>query len=233
MGVKILVVGFPRSGTTLTHRICKRHPQVAGMFNEEHILRSRSSRRFQFVTADYLYKKYPRFKLNYGEKMIYEKDIVGKKKFSNITIVDYCKQWNKLFKKDARIVQIVRHPFDSWNSILKKKYIKRGEQSEIPRMLELYITYVPKYTEEIASLKNCLTIKYENLISNSEEVIRMIYNHCGLDSSHNFLERMRVSRVFNYRKRGFGLKRVDPRLAKVIETFNKFSGPKYHLGDLP
>jgi hypothetical protein len=102
---------------------------------------------------------------------------------------------------------------------------------EVPRMMEDYLTYIPKYTEEISKMKDCLTIKYENLILNFKEVIAIIHNHCGLEF-FDYSERPRISRVFSYRKKGFKLK-VDLRLDKVIDVFNKFDGPEYKLGDLP
>jgi len=230
LGVKVLVVGFPRSGTTLTYRTCKKHPQMAGMFNEEHIIRSRSSSRFQFTTKNYLCNKYPKFKLNHGDKLIYEKRVIGKRHLSNITVVEYCEKWNELFGSDARIIQIVRHPLDSWNSIIKMKYRKRGKMKQIPRMIDEYITYIPKYTEMIADLKSCLTIKYENMVSNFKEISARIYEHCNLDP-FNYSEPMRVGRIFNHRKNGFILKRVDSRFNDVIKVFNKFDGPVYEIGD--
>lgn len=229
MGVKILVVGFPRSGTTLTYRVCKKHPQVAGMFNEEHILRSRSLPGFRFVNKQYLYNRYPKFKLNYGEKLIYEKGVLGKRHISNVTVVDYCKQWNKTFGKDSRIIQIVRHPFDSWNSIIRFKYRSRRIEKEIPRMFDQYLKCIPNYTQEISELKTCLTIKYENLVLNFKEITANIYKHCNLDP-FNYSEVVRTGRAFNYKRNGFGLK-VDSRLNKVIDVFNRFDGPKYELGD--
>lgn len=40
--MKILVVGFPRSGTTLTYRIFKTHPQVEEMNFEKYVLLNKS-----------------------------------------------------------------------------------------------------------------------------------------------------------------------------------------------
>ena len=109
--MKILVVGFPRSGTTLTYRIFKTHPQVEKMVFEKRLLLNR-----------HLMKSFTPGK-NCGEKVIYEKRVIGKIGISTYNIVDYCKDWNKLFKDEARIVQIIRHPLHSLNSlaISKKK----------------------------------------------------------------------------------------------------------------
>ena len=231
MKVKILVVGFPRSGTTLTYRVCKKHPQMSGMFNERHILRGKSLPGFQFINKKQIYNRHLKFNLNHGEKIIYEKGVLGKRHLSKVTVVDYCRQWNKTFGKESKIIQVVRHPFDSWNSIIRFKYRTRRKEDQIPRMFEEYLKYIPKYTEAISKLDRCLTIKYENLVLNFKEVVAIIHEHCGLDP-FNYSEVPRTGRAFNYRRNGFKLE-ADPRLSEVIDVFNKFDGPEYKLGDLP
>ena len=37
--MKILIIGFPRSGTSLMHRIIKSHPEVKKMFFETNMLK--------------------------------------------------------------------------------------------------------------------------------------------------------------------------------------------------
>jgi hypothetical protein len=210
--MKILVVGFPRSGTTLTYRIFETHPQVEEMNFEKYILLNKSL--MKSFTAGIIC----------GGKVTYEKRVLGKIGKSTYTIVDYCQDWNKLFKDEARIVQIIRHPLDSLNSlVISKKRFKRGPSAA--RVYKEYLNYMATYTLDIDSLYNCLTIKYENLITNPEKIIKKLYEHCGLDPI-KFKEKMKTKRVFNYKHKDFLLE-WDDRLEEVIDSFNLIKGIKY------
>ena len=210
--MKILVVGFPRSGTTLTYRIFKTHPQVEEMNFEKYVLLNKR-----------LIKSFTPGRIC-GGKITYEKRVLGKIGKSTYTVVDYCNDWNKLFKDEARIIQIIRYPLDSLNSLfISKKRFKRGPSAE--NVYKEYLVYIPKYTAEIASIKNCLTIKYEDLVMNPDKIIKKLYNHCELDQV-KFKEKMKTKRVFNYKDKDFLLE-WDDRLEEVIDSFNLIEGIKY------
>ena len=112
--MKILVIGFPRSGTTMMQRIIRQHPDVKKVFFETNLMKLIGTEK-----ENLLNKKFPQGK-NIGEKVIYEKEVMGKATNDAPTPVDYCKMWNKGFKNEARIIQIIRHPYDVWNSLLIK-----------------------------------------------------------------------------------------------------------------
>jgi hypothetical protein len=234
--MKILVIGFPRSGTTLMHGTIERHPQMEQMFFETNMMK-----RIGTQKVNTLNQVFPKGK-NSGEKVIYEKDIMGKKGSGAPTPVEYCKLWNKRFKGEARIIQIVRHPYDVWNSILIKKYVRRDIKDAIIKMEKIYFEFVPTYFTNIARLKNCLTVKYEDIVSNSEIVIPKIYEHCGLDSTHFPKEQMRSGRLFAYKRIGFKIheprlkdqkdrfmKIMSDNIEECLEVLNKFPGPEYEI----
>ena len=135
---KILIIGFPRSGTSLMYRIIKQHPEVRKMFFEANMLKRVGTDSENTLNHFFTIRE------TVGEKIIYEKDRMGKLSTSP-TPVDYCKMWNKRFKKGARIIQIIRHPYDVWNSLIMKKYVNRNIKHSIPRMTEKYFDFIPIY----------------------------------------------------------------------------------------
>lgn len=232
--MKILVIAFPRSGTTLLFRTIQQHPQMKGMVFEGNVLKKSGEKHMM-----YLNRTFPKGK-NIGEKVIYEKDIIGKKNSNSLTPVDYCELWNNKFKDESRIIQIIRHPYDSWNSLLLKKYASRHIESSIPRMLKAYFDFVPIYFNMISKFENCLTIKYEDLISNSNRIIKKIYTHCDLNSSFRTKEEMRQGRLFAYKRNGLAIhlpkfkkqKTVFMRIFQeniedCLKILNRFPGPEY------
>ena len=218
--MKILVVGFPRSGTSLTHRIFAKHPEVKGMLFEKWALK-------QGATKKELIGKYPMFRNTCGEKTIWEKRVTGKIGKTNENIIDYCLKWNDWFKDEARIIQIVRHPFDSLNSlVISKKRFPRGPSFKT--VYPEYLNNASRFIDGIKSIPNCMTIKYEDLISNPEPMIKKMYKHCNIDENHKHQEKMKTGRIFNYKEKDF-LFKYDDRLKNIIDTFNKIKGVKYEL----
>lgn len=232
--MKILVIAFPRSGTTLIYRTIKKHPQMKEMIFERNVLKKTGN-----VHKNYLNRTFSKGK-NIGEKVIYERDRMGKKNTNAPTPVDYCELWNNRFKDESRIIQIIRHPYDCWNSLLLKKYAARHIEHSIPRMLKAYFDFIPTYFNTISKFENCLTIKYEDLISNSDELIENIYTYCSLDPLFKSKEIMRQGRLFAYKRQGLAIhsprfekqktafmKILEENIEDCLKILNKFPGPEY------
>jgi len=217
--MKILVVGFPRSGTSLSHRIFAKHPEVKGMLFEKWVLK-------QGATKKELIRKYPMFKYTCGEKVIWEKRVTGKIGKTDQNIIDYCLKWNEWFKDEARIIQIIRHPFDSLNSlVLSKKRFPRGPSFKT--IYPEYLNNASRFINGIKSIPNCMTIKYENLISKPEKMIKKMYKYCNIDTNHKHPEVMKKGRIFNYKDKEF-LFEYDDRLQNIIDKLNEIEGMIYH-----
>jgi hypothetical protein len=214
--MKILVVGFPRSGTSLTYRIFDKHPEIKRMFFETFIIRNRKKK-----NLINLYKQFAPG-VGCGEKIIYTKPVIGKE--GSLSAIEYCERWNNYFKSEARIIQPVRHPIDSWNSMLKNS-VHRKKKDFMERLYHLYFKTIPKYTEIINSFPNCFTFKYENLVMNRDDVVRQLYLFCNL-SPFKFNERMKKGRVFSSQKLPF--KDIE-KMQEALDIFNQFEGPKYEL----
>ena len=214
---KILVVGFPRSGTSLTNRIFNRHPDVSKMLFEKWLLKHVASKRD-------IPKIYPKMVGDtYGEKVIWGKRTTGKN--TNQTIYEYCLKWNEMFGVEAKIIQIIRHPYDTLNSLVtSKRRLPRGPRFE--KNYSEYVKFASVFVDQIMKIPNCLTIKYENLISNLDEMTSMMYTHCEIDPTHTHAEKMKSDRIFNYKQKEF-LFNYNKELRKVIDMFNKVNGIKY------
>jgi hypothetical protein len=216
--MKILVVGFPRSGTSMTNRIFASNPDVKKMFFEKWMLK-------RGETKQELMQKHPVFNNTCGEKVIWAKRVTGKIGTSNESIVDYCHKWNRFFGKEARIIQIVRHPYDSLNSlVISKKRFPRGPVFKAN--YHEYQNYALQFFKGIHEIDNCFTIKYEDLITNPEVNIRRMYEHCNINPDHKIREKMKVGRVFNYKEKDF-LFEYNDKLKEIIDLLNTFEGVKY------
>jgi hypothetical protein len=224
MKSRILVVGFPRSGTTLTYSIFKNHPEVGVFLFEKWLLN-------KCKTVEGAEKKHPFFRNQTkacGAKVIYAKQVIGKLGKSTQTVVDYCEKWNRFFGDQSRIVQIVRHPCDSLNSLVQsKKRLPRGPVFE--SVYEQYLKFIPDYTLQIAELPNVFTFKYEDLILNHKETLKKILEHCGLDTNYTYPKRIKTEKALNHQVHGNFLFKYNPRLKDAVEKFNRLPGIKYNL----
>lgn len=212
--MKILVVGFPRSGTSLTYRVFDKHPKIQKMFFETFIIRNHKKK-----NLINLYKQFAPG-IGCGEKVIYTKPVIGKP--GSMTAIEYCEKWNSYFKGEARIIQPIRHPIDSWNSMLKNS-VHRKRRDVMDRLYNLYFKTIPKYTEIINSFSNCFTFKYENLVMNRDSVTEQLYSFCNLSPFH-FDENMKRGRVFSNKKLPF---KEHEQMREALNIFNRFDGPEY------
>ncbi len=231
--MKALIIAWPRSGTSLSLRIFKKHPQIERTYFETKLLRKFPNEK-RLVN---LHKPFGKGR-NCAEKIIYEGATFGSK--TDHTPQMYCERWNQFFGQEAKIIQIIRHPKDVWNSLILKLYIKRNWEHMIPAKVEHYFDSFGKTLNDIDKHDNTLTIKYEDLILNLSEMTKKVYAFCGLDK-YKFTEKMRIKRVFLYKEIGmridtdFRVKKYRDdfnkifykRLPEMIDTLNQFPGIEY------
>jgi len=244
--MKILIVGFGRSGTTLLMEFVGLHPQVRRMFDERNMIFGRTKEEL-FRLREFRDRKnrVERVRANletdtWGEKIIF----VGKSNLPSLYIKyetieamkHYCKKWNEFFLPDAKIIFIVRHPLDVIPSILRrrKKWAAVDRQEQVKQHFEV----MPKAIKFAKTLSNCLFIKFEDLTSNPVETLIKVFDFCSLDSSHNLVKRitetnqlqrpytsLNPSRAFVYRRKG---RRTNYKgLDKLLEVLNKIEGVRY------
>jgi len=220
--MKILVIGFQRSGTTLLRRMIQAHPDVRKIFHETFFVSKLKTKKNMEDTISFDIDA-----LNWGEKIPYYSKVRR-----DMTATEYCNRWFRLFGKEARVVHIIRHPIDVALSTQKKIGLK-----DINRPLSFYRKSVRKTTEEITGRKYVLNVKYEELLQYPQEVMERIFEFCGLRTDVNIESRMTrtkkakykkidPSRAFVYLKRTLPMITID--LAKDMTIINKLTqGPKY------
>jgi hypothetical protein len=225
--MKILIIGFGRSGTTLTYRTFRRHKQVQKAFLESCYV--------ALYSKEKLMKKFPVFNEGFicAEKINYSGDRISKPKFVlEMTPHEYCQRWIQYFGDEARIVQVIRHPLDTLTSLIIKrgrkmkarKNLKEIEIEDIPLKIRDnlendYFNAIPKYPQLIASLQQTITFKYEDLLLNTQPTLNKIFKFCGLDVGS--CENLRKDRAFNYKKSKF---QVDRPIENIINVFNSIAG---------
>jgi len=223
--MRIFITGFQRSGTTLLRHVINNHPNVNRIFHESSLLNKSENCKLN------IQKKIKPINIDkdtWGEKLPWFSP--SKVKRYKGSIIAYCKQWNSLFLPKAKIIQIVRNPYDVLNS--NKKTFKISYRNTFRLM-----NYFPKIIPIIDDLPNCITIKFEKLVSDQFNTIKELYKFLNLDYSDDI-----INDVINYKYRKFN--KINPDRAfsyneddldvfkkfnfkNIINTLNKFNGPIY------
>jgi len=175
---KILIIGFRHSGTTMLMQLLRAHPQVGWIEFEESYIEFDKPKEWVLMMAK---KKVENLKkYAWGEKIpwaLRENDRYGERAIS------FSKKWLKYFRKDARVLQILRHPIDvglsgrPGNNVGKKevKYMKSS---------------IPKVIEFINSNGRCATVVYEDLITNPEIHLSNIFRFLKLNDDKKIVKKI-------------------------------------------
>lgn len=151
--MKILVIGFQRSGTTLTRKLIEAHPDVSEIFHEKRILNKPKK------LAEIEYKIW-------GDKVPWN-SMTGNE------IIDYANRWAKKFNGDYRIIHVMRNPEGAARSNIRLGWLggfnlaKRIEES------------VKKVHNKLKHL-NYKAFRLEDLTAGPKAVLSDVYNFCEL-----------------------------------------------------
>ena len=181
--MRILVVGFGRSGTSLLRRLIQAHPNVQKMYHETGLM---GRANWKVI----LERNHIRLNGNWGEKIPFYFRRPKKGGFGG-TILDYCKEWNRRFLPEARVILIVRHPMDVAISAGKRWAHTTTKAMEKQKKL------LPIVINGICKLPNSMIVKYEDLLLDTEKSLARVYKFCKLDPSY-------VSKGFNEDRTRFG-----------------------------
>jgi len=165
--IKIFVTGFQHSGTTMLMQLLNAHPQVGKIENEEGYVEFNKSRQWVLMHASRSVQNLK--KHAWGEKIPWgtkNKDVDGKRAIIMI------KRWMKLFKHQARVLHLVRHPIDV---ALSGGHIQVGE-----RNWKFITTTVPIVIDFINKHPRCATVVYEDLLLDPHTHLREMFKWLGL-----------------------------------------------------
>jgi len=177
--MKILVIGYQRSGTTLLRRLIGLHPDVVSMIHEKKILRHGKNKKEVLNYVKKISKKCEADN-NWGEKVPF---------YGNASILSYCKKWIKIFGDEARIVHIVRHPVDVAISNVK---MKRSPARSVDKAINLYEKVYPNLlhqAEESDELKKkTIVVSFETLVTDPKKTMKKIFAFCKLRNDEKVID---------------------------------------------
>lgn len=191
----ILVLGMPRSGTTLVEQILGSHNAITAG-GEQIFFQNILKNNFDFENQEKFQKE---FLNSYSEI----KDSIGKSYIDRLKNIDDKKivtdklPFNFLYIgffltifKDIKIIHVKRDALDNCFSIFKNFFAENinfaYDQKELAEYYNLYenmmIVWERIFNEKI------YTIHYEKLVSDKENEIKKLLNYCNLDWDKNCLE---------------------------------------------
>jgi len=174
--MKILVIGFQRSGTTLLRRLFNIHPDIVCMLHEKKVLKNK-------INIETLLKgKTTKFGVDinqtWGEKVPWFTK-------SGSDIVRYTKEWLSIFESDARIIHVTRHPQDVANSNYKTFKVKNKKQTMSNQEASL-----KRIRKEFSYDKRYMEITFEELVTEPRRVLTELFKFCKLDHSKKTIDKI-------------------------------------------
>jgi Flp pilus assembly protein TadD len=176
----ILVVGMPRSGTTLMEQILASHPQMAGA-GEVHFWEEQG-RAFLQAANPQLGADLRAVALAYQTRL--QRDCPGAARIVDKMPFNF--RWAPLVHlafPNARIIHCRRHPADTCLSIMSANLAESETFTTVREDLVVYYRQYQRVTAHARSLlptASWMDVHYEQLVQNPEQVIRAVLAFCGL-----------------------------------------------------
>lgn len=183
--MKILVIGFQRSGTTLLRRLMGLHPDIHCMLHETRFLKKKHLQNMKAISKfvkNYRAKGYHWYTgkdpitETWGEKVPWYGN--GK------SILSYGTKWLKMFGDEARIVHIVRHPVDAALSNVRLRWAPN-----VKAVVREYGKSVRKVVRAFDSEK-CLVITFEDLLLNPADTLKEIFQFCDVSTLDEIINKI-------------------------------------------
>jgi hypothetical protein len=230
MKSRILVTGFQRSGTTLLRRLLCQHPDVDYIIHEGRLIQKANSK----VALTNMARSIAH---EQGHDIDTKRGVWGDKvpfPAGRPGPVEYYRKWMKMFGRSARVVLIVRHPYDVAVSS------KRTFDQSAEKIIKAYAAVMPRVMRE-ALRDNVLIIKFEELLASPIPEMKRVLKYCKLNHSDDVVRKMAASGKEELRyfdgiesSRAFAYKagKVPPcpcNLFPAIGLLNQVPGPPYEL----
>jgi tetratricopeptide (TPR) repeat protein len=178
----LLIVGMPRSGTTVVEQILSRHPEIAGGGEQPFWFRRASA--YGTLEATYL-------RPDSGQALAREYLAVlrgiapsAARVTDKLPFNMLCVGLIHLLLPKARIIQCRRHPVDTCLSIYFTHFHQTiAFSSDRPSLVAAYRQYMRLMDHWRSALPatRCLDVDYEELVSDREAVTRRLIDFAGLE----------------------------------------------------
>jgi len=180
---KIIICGFPHSGTTILKSIMGHIDDVEEIYNETDTISLQSKSKFVLCKWPFISKGYH-------------------------TTVDSVTKDNFFMKKnydDYIKIFIIRNPLFVFSS-LNKRY---SYNIPLNHSIDVYINTIKqfvKYTNE--PQKNIYTIKYEDMFDNNFQLLKTLFNTIGINYNDNIFNNDNYTNILHTQ---FQLSKVKPK----------------------
>lgn len=231
----ILIVGLPRSGSTLLEQILSSHSKVEGTFELRDLSKTTRSLpefrqkgiRYPTNITQVEQSRYKELGAEYIERTRrYRSDLpyFTDKNPNNFMHIGFL----GLTLPNAKVINAKRHPLDSCFGSFKQLFA--SGQSFTYDMIELgeyYLQYqrVMDHWHEVMPGK-VLDVQYEDVVADTENQIRRILDHCGLNFEESCLNFHQSDRAV---KTASSEQVRQPIYASSVHTWRHY---EEHLGDL-
>jgi len=216
----IFITGFERSGTTLLRRLLRQHKDIVEVFHENAFLSKEN-----YINEIKSVLEHDPYLCNWGEKIPYYslKATKGDK-----PIKEYVNEWVRASNEDYRIIHILRNPIDVAISG-KRTFGKDLKRTLINHDKSVYD--LMKFLED----KKSMNVKYEELVLNTDLILKNIFKFCGLSYDENeirlisnskrdklrYFDGVEKSRAFAYKNDELYKEILDIKEVNVFETAKK------------
>lgn len=157
--------------------LIRAHPQVGWIEFEESYIEYDKPKEWILMMAK---KKVPSLKeYVWGEKIPWgrENDKDAER------VISFSKKWLKFFGTSARILHILRHPYDVASSGAPDDYKADKEIKNILNDIPLYTHFLNKYPR-------CSTVVYEELVSNPEVYLTKIFHFLEIKATKKIINKV-------------------------------------------
>lgn len=198
--VKLLITGYMHSGTTMLMGLLRAHPQVGWIeYEKAYIEYVDKSKDWILMHGS---RRVPNMKTHvWGDKLPWgwnAHEVKGTR------AIAFTKRWLKMFKKEARVLHILRHPIDVALS-------GRGDTPR-ERIMKDIVTSVPAYIDFLNKNTRCATVVYEYLLMTQKSRLTEICKFLKIKSDEKSINKMinntelkfgkiNVDRAFAYRNK--------------------------------
>lgn len=191
----VLVVGVPRSGTTLIYNILLQHPEFKGIRNDPWIAETSIFDEYVHLTttifestswpdwATYFYNNQNAFK-DFQKESI-RSFLANAAKARGVKRIlektpNHINHLDMIYETlpDVKLVHIIRHPVDVYASMRKRAKLTPGKEGAWLRVSPQ--TFAKEYTQKVKKIEPyktsgaIFTIKYEDLTNNAELEVQKI-----------------------------------------------------------